>query len=129
MILIAVNKILNSSAELKAYTGEQIYAVLIDADVSGNMVAFNAESNPAYTKSGNSNDLNSLDIYCISPSYNDAANMAQIVRGVMAGAASVPQDEGTRILGAKVEYITRSYDAKHKEYSLNLRVQINSKIN
>lgn len=73
MILAAINTILNSSADLKAYTGEQIYAVNIDQDVKGNMVVFNSETLPEDTKGGNAMDVDMLVIACVSPTYRTAA--------------------------------------------------------
>lgn len=127
MILAAVNTLLNSSQELKAYTGEQIYSVNIDQDVKGNIVVFNSETLPEDTKGGNSNDVDMLVIACVSPTYRSAAMMAKIIRGIMATSPSIPTDPSVRILGAKVESITREYDAVHKEYSHLMRINLKSK--
>jgi len=125
MIIKAINNRLQGSVDIEGIVGDKIYPLFIKQKDPAPAIAFNSSTIPERSKSTVTIDSNSSEIICISKSYKEAAELAQIVRDLFENWAETI--DGIRIMSSKVVSIDRSYDVVYGEYTIAIGLTIISK--
>lgn len=126
MILLAIRDRLESSTELKAIVDEKIFPVYIPQEDPAPAVAFNAVSQPKKeSRSGSDMSDNTVEILCLSKTYQQAADMGRIIELLFRNWSKVYTND--RVLGSQVDSISRTYNAQYDEYQMIINITLHSK--
>ena len=126
MILNAIYARLSGSTGLTDVVDDRIYATYIPEGDVAPAIAYNAISNPQQTKSGYAFSEDSVEIMCLSRTYDQGASLAQIIVGLF-----IPfgyNKDGVVVQNSKVDSITRGYNDQYKEYTFVINISFKSHI-